>query len=337
MILVTGGTGLVGANLLFQLTQTEEKVNAIYRNEKKREHVLSFFQSLSDNGSTLFDKIQWHKADINDVPALEKAFKDVDYVYHAAGFISFSPNDFDKLCKINIEGTANIVNLCVAYNIKKLCHVSSIAALSHSYGKVTDESSTWNPEAKNNDYAISKHGGEMEVWRGSQEGLSVVVINPSVILGNGFWISGSGRMVKKIAEGIAYYPTGGTGFVAVWDVVNAMILLMNSEVENERFILNGFNATYSDISKTIAKQINSKVPTKKIGFSLLNILAKIDGLLSFLRLKKRQLSTETAVSLSRISEYDGSKITSTIDFSYTDKETALKKVCEYWISHKTAK
>ena len=245
MILVTGGTGLIGSSLLFYLTQNKEhKVRAIYRNADTLQRVKQLFNSLSNNGEAQFAAIDWVVADLNDIPALEKAFRDVTFVFHCAGLISFKPNDFDKLIEVNVQGTANIVNLCIDFGVKKLCYVSSVATLSATPNKLITEESDWNNEENNTDYAISKHGGEMEVWRGSQEGLKVVVVNPSVVLGSGFYDSGSGLLFKKIAEGLSYYPSGGTGFVAVTDVVRAMILLQFSEIENRRFILNTANLSY---------------------------------------------------------------------------------------------
>ena len=179
MILVTGGTGLVGAHLLLHLLENgEEKIRAIYRKSKQIEKTKSLFELYKK--SDLFSKIGWIQADILDVPSLENAFEEVDYVYHCAGLISFNPDDENQLRKVNIEGTANIVNFCIDKKVTKLCHVSSIAALGNLTQNQTiiTEETEWNPEVLHSDYAISKYGAEMEVWRGQQEGLQVVIVNP---------------------------------------------------------------------------------------------------------------------------------------------------------------
>ncbi|GIJ96117.1 NAD-dependent epimerase/dehydratase family protein [Capnocytophaga stomatis] len=329
MILVTGGTGLIGSHLLFYLTQKEDrKVRAIYRSEGSLEKIKKIFQKLSHTGEKQFSQIEWVKADINDIPRLETAFRDVSYVFHAAGFISFQPGDFEKLIKINVEGTANIVNLCIDFQVKKLCHVSSVSALSSAVGKITNELSDWNPEDNNHDYAISKHGAEMEVWRGSQEGLKVVVVNPSVVLGAHFWNSGSGLFFKKVADGLSFYPAGGTGFVDVEDVAKAMIALQFSDVENQRFVLNGLNQTYEYILKNIANYLQVKSPQRKISHKTLRLLARLDGFLSFFRIKKRTLTSRSADSLGRMINYDGNKITQFIDFQYKDIDNSLKEICQ---------
>ncbi|MFK8266484.1 NAD-dependent epimerase/dehydratase family protein [Capnocytophaga cynodegmi] len=329
MILVTGGTGLIGSHLLFYLTQKEDrKIRAIYRSASSLEKIKNIFKKLSHTGEKQFSQIEWVKADINDIPSLETVFRDVSYVFHAAGFISFQPNDFEKLIKINVEGTANIVNLCIDFKVKKLCHVSSVSALSSVVGKITNESSDWNPEDNNHDYAISKHGAEMEVWRGSQEGLKVVIVNPSVVLGAYFWNSGSGLLFEKVAKGLTFYPSGGTGFVDVEDVAKAMIALQFSEVENQRFVLNSSNQTYEYILKKIANYLAVKSPQRKISHRTLRLLAYLDVFLSFLRLKKRTLTPRSADSLGRIITYDGSKISEFIDFQYKSIDDSLKEICE---------
>ena len=183
MVLITGATGLVGSHLALHLLENNERIRAIYRTKTSIEKTKSLFKLYGKE--SLFEQIEWIEADINDIPSLEIAFKGVEYVYHCAALISFDPKDEKKLRKINIEGTANIVNFCLAFNVKKLCHVSSIAALGDlmEHETLITEETIWNPEKHHSDYAISKYGAEMEIWRGLQEGLPVVIINPGVILG----------------------------------------------------------------------------------------------------------------------------------------------------------
>ena len=177
MILVTGGTGLVGAHLLYRLVSDNKKVKAIYRNERKIANTKRVFSSYTEDYNTLFNAIEWIQADLLDVPALSEAFIGVTKVYHSAAFVSFEPDKYQLLRKTNIEGTANIVNLCISNNIEKLCYVSSIATLSSTINtEFISEETEWNPEDDNSVYAITKYGAEMEVWRGTQEGLDAVMV-----------------------------------------------------------------------------------------------------------------------------------------------------------------
>lgn len=317
MILVTGGTGQIGSRLLLNLTKNKAyKVRAIYRNTQSLEKIRQLFVKHSDSGAAQFDTIEWIQADLSNIPALEKAFEGVTFVFHCAGLISFQPQDFDKLIEVNVQGTANIVNLSIDFGVKKLCYVSSVATLSTLPHTPIDEENDWNNEDNNTDYAISKHGAEMEVWRGSQEGLPVVIVNPSVVLGGDFTDRGSGLLYKKVADGLRYYPAGATGFVGVDDVVRAMVQLQFSEVAGERFVLNAENLTYKAVLERIANQLGVKAPTKRVPHQMLRFLARLDGVLSFLHLKERTLTLASADALGTITTYNGEKIKKYIDFNY---------------------
>ena len=184
MILVTGGTGLIGSHLLFKLANENESVKAIYRRKHTIDRVKHVFSYYSEDYNTIFEQIVWVEADLNDIPALQIAFQGITHVYHCAAFVSFEPNKYHQLRKINIEGTANIVNLSIANSIKKICYVSSIAAIGHHAdpNQLISETTEWNPEDDNSVYAITKYGAEMEVWRGTQEGVPAVIVNPGIVL-----------------------------------------------------------------------------------------------------------------------------------------------------------
>lgn len=327
MILVTGGTGLVGAHLLAHLVKNEQHIKAIYRNSEKLEAVKNVF-SYYFNNTTAFDKIEWLQADVTNVPSLETAFANVTHVYHCAALISFDPKDFDQLRKVNIEGTANIVNLCIAFGVKKLCFVSSIAAIGENEDvsiPITEETH-WNPEIDNSVYAISKYGAEMEVWRGSQEGLEVVIVNPAIILGAGFWRFGSGSLFRKIDKGLPYYTKGILSYVDVIDVVAVMIQLMKSDITNERFIVVAENWTLQKFSSTVAKSLNVKPPQKEASAFLLGIAWRMDWLRQFLRGKRRRLTKQTAKSIQSQSFYDNSKVGEMLNFSFTPLEKTIARV-----------
>ncbi|MBC8755523.1 NAD-dependent epimerase/dehydratase family protein [Kordia sp. YSTF-M3] len=328
MILVTGGTGLVGAHLLAYLAKNEQHIKAIYRTPDKLEAVKKVFSYYFDDAIPFFDKIEWFKADVTDVPSLELVFPNVTHVYHVAAFISFDPKDFDVLRKINIEGTANIVNLCIGYGVKKLCFVSSIAAVGENEDPtipITEETH-WNPEADNNVYAISKYGSEMEVWRGSQEGLEVVIVNPAIILGAGFWRSGSGSLFRAIKKGLKYYTKGILSYVDIKDVVSVMIQLMNSDIKSERFILVGENWTLEKFTKVTAKALQVKPPEKEAGSFLLGFAWRMDWWRQFFTGKRRKLTKQTAQSIQSQAFFDSSKIQNTLNFTFTPVEESIERV-----------
>lgn len=258
MILVTGGTGLVGAHLLYHLIKNDEKIRAIYRSEEKIKAVEKVFYYYTDDTS-LITKIDWFKADITEVPAMIPAFKNIEKVYHCAAFISFNPKDYREMRKVNIHGTAIIVNLAIDAKVKKMCFVGSIASVGDALnGQLITEENEWNKEEDNSGYSITKFGAEMEVWRASQEGVEVVIVNPGVILGSGFWFAGSGKLFSQVYNGFKYFTEGITGFIGVKDVVKTMMFLMDSNIKNERFILVSENKTYKEVFFLIADAFGKK-------------------------------------------------------------------------------
>lgn len=332
MILVTGGTGLVGSHLLLRLVTSGRRPRATYRDENKIALTQKVFAYYRDDYQTLFEKIEWVQCDILDIPALEKTFKGVSKVYHAAAFISFEPKDYQKLLKINIEGTANIVNLCIANQIEKLCYVSSIAAIGDSVGDIpVTESNEWN-SVSTSGYAVSKYAAEMEVWRGSQEGIPVVIVNPGVILGPGFWKSGSGLFFYAAWKESKYYLPNGTGFVSVNDVVGAMMRLMASQIQNERFILVNENWTYQHLSQVLANGLQKKAPQKELDKWMLDVLWRIDWLKSNVTGSRRKLSKSAAKMLGKHQIYDNSKIKELApDFKYEDLSKAILNHCSFFL------
>ncbi|MFT5737507.1 MAG: dihydroflavonol-4-reductase [Maribacter sp.] len=332
MILVTGGTGLVGSHLLLKLALTNTEVRAIYRTESKLDDVKKIFSYYTPNPQTIFDKIEWIKADILDIPALEIAIEGIDYVYHAAALISFDPNDFDRLKKVNIEGTANIVNLCLAHQVRKLCYVSTIGTIGRSLpNKEATEDSEWTDQ-NTNIYARTKYAAEMEVWRGSQEKLEVVIVNPGVIVGPGFWGTGSGKLFKTANKEYNYYPPGGTGFITVSDVVNAMIGLMTSNIVGERFILVSKNLSFKDILTRIALAINKKPPTKVLQLWQLKVGRYLDILLHLLTGNGRRITKNTIYSLQNTEVYNSDKIKNMLNFKFQVLDEAIKLSADCFIS-----
>ena len=327
MILVTGGTGLVGAHLLLHLAESGQKVRALYRAKESIGKTQSLFVHY---GKIQFiDAIEWVKGDILDIPSLEEAFNGIDYVYHCAAHISFKPEEEDLLRKVNIEGTANMVNCALDFGVKKFCHVSSVAALgdSRENSPVTEETE-WNPEKKHNDYAISKYGAEMEVWRAWQEGLSIVIVNPGIIFGNGFWNNGSGKIFKAIKRGQYFYTEGVCGVVAVDDVVNFMITIMKSTYDGERFTLVAQNLTYKEILDSIAEGIGRKKPSIYASALLTAFAWRVDWLLSKILMRKRMLTRGMARSSHNTEIYDNSKSLTVPDFRYQEAIPYLKRLAE---------
>lgn len=315
MVLVTGGAGLLGKELITQLLNAGKQVRATYNKTK-----LADF----DN-----DNLKQFQCDILDVVGLEEAMMDVDQVYHCAAMVSFNPRLKQQMFKINIEGTANVVNAALDAGIKKMVYVSSVAAL----GRIREagpinETMNWTEETSNSAYGQSKYLAEMQVWRGIGEGLDVVMVNPVIILGAGDWNGGSSQIFKTAYEEFPWYSNGSTGFVDVRDVVKAMIELMNSNISAERFILSAENRTYADVFKLIAKAFGKKPPHKKVTPLLAKIVWRLEAVKSFFTGKDPLLTKETSATAMTKANFDNSKLKKFLPgFEYRKIEDTIADTC----------
>ena len=329
MILVTGGTGLVGSHLLYHLLLENDSVRAIHQKNSDLNAVKKVFQHYRPDIDAQFNKIRWVEADLNDVPDLETAFEDVHQVYHCAALVSFLSRDYKKMRKINIEGTTNIVNLCISNQVEKLCFVSSVAAIENAApGVLMDESDNWNIATDKSGYAITKYGAEMEVWRASQEGIPVIIVNPGVIIGSGFWHKGSGRMFSRVNDGLKFYTTGITGFVGVQDVVKVMHRLMKSSLINQRFILVSENLSYKQVLNSIADALKKDKPRIRINKLMSECIWRFEFLRSKLTLSAPLLTRRTARSSLANHPYTADKIKKELDFDFETVDSCIQKTAK---------
>lgn len=338
MILVSGATGLVGSHLLVQLLDLDQPIRAMYRQEEKVNYTKKLLFSCYPNlTSTQWNRIEWVEAHLENVPQLSDVFLGVHQVYHCAGYISYNSSDseYKKLRKINIEGTSNMVNLALSNSVKKFCYVSSIATLgSELKQKEVDEESPRNHESKFDNYSITKFGGEMEVWRASQEGLNVVIVNPGIIIGAGFWKSGSGLLFSKVSKGLRYYIPLITGFVDVRDVAKAMILLMNSPIKQERFILVAESVSFKEVLQQIANEIGCPPPKKRLQPWMVKI-GWIFQMLGRILFGTNQEITKLSIKAAfNTTIYTSAKIEKALDFKFNSIQETIDRVGKTYTKNK---
>lgn len=318
----------MGSHLLYSLVNSGKPVRALKRdtsNLSEVQHVFSFYSANSDE---LFSKIEWYDADILIPESMDEAFIGVDYVYHCAAMVSFDPKDKALLIRNNLNGTANIVDACLRFKIKKLVHVSSTAAL----GKASDneevsEKRVWAPETQNTGYSISKFKSEMEVWRGVEEGLNAVIVNPSVIFGPGFWSKGSSSMFKRIKGGLRFYTTGGTGFVGVRDVVDSMIMLMESDISGERFIINSENLSYQKVFSMIAEALRVRAPNIEATPFLGGLAWRLDHFKSWFGFP-RAITKEAIAAGRNTSSFSNKKIIEKTNIVFDSIENVIRETAK---------
>ena len=334
MIFVTGGTGLVGTHLLYELTLAGKKVKALKRKTSDLQQVLKTFSYYSNQPQKLFDKIEWVDGDILDYFSLEKILSGVSEIYHCAAIVSFQSKERAKMIANNVEGTANLVNAALENGVKKICHVSSIAALGRlQNGELVTEETNWVPSKKISGYSESKFFSETEIWRAMEEGIDAVIVNPSIIFGPANWETGSAKMFKTIYDGLQFYTRGITGFVDVKDVVRAMILLTDetnfTSCKNQRFILNSENLSYKDVFSHIADALEKPKPKFYSGNILLGIVWRIATFWGWLTRQPSMITREAVANSNDINNFDGSKITRMFNFNYLPISKSIRQTAGY--------
>lgn len=312
MILVTGGSGLVGSFLIQHLIDSGRQVRAIFNKTplpQKNAHNLEQFS-----------------CNILDVVSLERAMEGVKEVYNCAGYVSFSPKHKAQLYKVNVEGTANVVNAALGAGVRKMVHISSVAALGRIREDVAiNEKMQWTEETSNSIYGHSKFLGEMEVWRGIAEGLDAAIINPSIIVGPANWNESSTKIFKTVYDGLDWYTRGSTGYVDVRDVVDTMEILMNSEVSAEKFIISGHNVGYHDTLNLIADAFGKKRPSKELSPLLAKIYWRFEALKGFFTGNDPLITEETTRTAMAKVNFDNSKFLNSFPrFSYRPFEETIK-------------
>jgi len=294
--LVTGATGLVGSNLCRYLIRKGETVYALHRKSSR-------FDLLND----VYAQINWIEGDLQDISSLYDICQKTDFVYHVAAKVSYQKNEHNLMYACNVKGTQTVVN----------------AALAGPAKNIIDEQNE--PESWNSKYGHSKYLGELEVWRAQAEGMPTVIVNPSVIIGGGYWSENSGKLFTQMHQGFPYYSKGATGFVDVRDVVKIMHQLMHSTIEEERFLVSAENRSYKNLFEAIAQELNVKAPNKSPNKHVLKLALFADWWKSKLTNQPRFLTRELIETANITSKYGNNKLTGLINYNYIPLRKAPTK------------
>jgi dihydroflavonol-4-reductase len=332
-ILVTGGTGLVGAHLLLRLIKQGKSVRAIYRNEAslaKAKQIFNYYQQ-----SSIFEQIEWFKANILDIKDIEEAIFGCKTVFHCAAMISFHPKDAKQMYEINVRGTKNLVDVCLENKeVNSFVHVSSTAAVGRNAYDITTEEHIWDKNDASN-YSISKKQAEIEVWRGAEEGLNVIIVNPCIIIGPGNWDEGSSKLFQKIHRGLSYFTPGANAFVDVNDVVECMIELEEKKIYNERFLLIGENLSYKNFFDLLAQNLNVRAPQKLAKKWQAIAMSYFESLRTFLTGSYPIITKETVKSSYQKTTYSNDKIIKKIGFKFTPISQSIAQTAKIFLQHQS--
>lgn len=334
MILVTGGTGLLGSHLLYDLLKKNYEVRVLVKHDSDKSLIKKTFSYYTTDSDLLFNELTWIEGDVTNLPSLEDATEGIKEIYHCAAIVSFDPSDEKKMLKVNIEGTANVVNIALEKNIR-LCHVSSIAALSLNEGKsVVTENTFWKNSPNNTSYSISKYGAEREVWRGMEEGLNAVIVNPSIIIGPGNWHRGSSVMFSVSYKGLKFYTSGSCNFVDVRDVTKCMITLMEKGIKNERFIISSEDYLFKDFFDLVHDKFSRKKPTYLARRPLTEIGWRLEKFRAALLDRPPVITRETARSSHQRIFVSNEKIKKATGIEFKPIEKSVTEICAFFLKDK---
>lgn len=333
MILLTGATGLLGMHVLFDLCKKGLHVRAMYRSEERKDRVKQIFEFYDlENAAQLFQSINWYQGDIEELVCLEDAFLNVDQVIHCAAKVSFRNDDFRELLRINRYGTANMVNLALKHKVKWFCHVSSTAAIGKVPGRVNldaTEDAKWLQDVPVSGYAMSKYLAEKEVWRGIEEGLPAVMVNPSVIFGPGDWTESSLTIFRAVQRGLKFYAPGANAFVDVRDVSKRILFLRERNIIGERFLVVGENVAFRRMTAIIAKRLGKKEPTIPVKSWQMGIAWRLAAMYSFITRKPTALTKEATETAFSHTSYSTAKMDAIFGEPYISLEQSVGNVVDF--------
>jgi nucleoside-diphosphate-sugar epimerase len=326
---ITGGTGIVGVHLLLERTAAGERVRALHRRHSDRSIVARVFRHYRADADALLARIEWVEGDLEDVLSLEDALAGVERVYHAAALVSFDPRDSRRLVRVNTEGTANLVNAALACGVRRLCHVSSTAAIGHApAGMLRHEDLPWEPDRYSSPYALTKHAAELEVARGIAEGLDAVIVNPCIVIGPGAPGRSSMAMVERLRRGTRFFPPGSNAVVDARDVAACCVALMEKGATGERYLLVGENVSYRRLFTVFAEAFGNKPPMHRLPPLVLGIAWRMEWLRSLLG-GRPIITRHTARSVIEVRAYANTKVSAALGFTFRPLEEMVANTAAF--------
>lgn len=256
--LLTGASGLLGANLAHRLCSRGGRPRLLLRTRSDRRGL---------HGLAYEDV----PGDILDPASLVTALRGVDEVYHVAGLVRLDPASSEQLRRVNVEGTRNVLAAARAAGVRRVVHVSSIAAVGHGpLAEPATEETAYNFEGTNPYHQSKREAEQLALAAAAEGGLEVVVANPTFLVGAYDVRPTSGELLLRVASGwLVGYPSGGNNFACAADVAAGLILLMERGRSGERYILGGENLTYREFLTQCAEEAGVSPPSLPLPRGLL--------------------------------------------------------------------
>jgi dihydroflavonol-4-reductase len=246
-ILVTGATGFVGSVLVPRLIEK-------YGADSLAAYVLPgdrIPSSWKDRG------VEVVRGEITERERLVQAVRGRSHVIHLAGFISYWRRDFDRLMRVNFEGTRAVVSACLRADVSRLVHISSVGAVGiKKRGELIEETTAFNwPPIFH--YMTSKYLGQLAVEQAVRtNGLSGVIFNLASVMGPGDSLlqTPHNQLYERVYKGLMVGSfSGGLGVVDVRDVAALIIKSLDPRAARGNYLLVGDNILYKDVLRLIGK------------------------------------------------------------------------------------
>ncbi len=319
LTLVTGATGLLGSEIVKLLIERGKAVRILRRETSKLDLL-----------GPAADRVDHAIGDVNDRIAVEEAMRGVRYVYHVAARIGYGTRrEEEEIMRVNVRGTAVVVNAALHEGVRRFTQTSSVAALgkpANPEGLIT-EKAEWVESSVNSVYGRSKRMAELEVYRGIAEGLDAVLVNPSLIFGTGREGENTREVVDRVRYGkLPGIPKGGNMVVDAVDAAEGHLKAMETGRTGEKYILGSENLTWRDIIETIADAFNVQAPTRLIppapalvAAGVIELAGQVFGF--------RPLITRSNIRQSaRVYRYDNSKSKTDLGCTYRSFRQTMERI-----------
>lgn len=324
----------MGSHVVLELLKSGRPVVACRQPSSDISKIKRLFEFY--NEAALFEKIRWAEVDVRDILSIEEALQGIENVYHCAGFVSFESKDRETMFSVNEGGTRNVVNACLHMNIKALCHVSSVAVINNSdHAGILTEKTFWKRSGRESHYAVSKYNAEREVWRGMEEGLNAVIVNPAVILSPVFWTQSSARIFDTCYNGNLFYTNGIASYVSAQDVAVIMIRLVDEGHFSQRYILSEGSYSFKTILGEVQTNFKKRPPAIRVSRTVLKLGWIYESLLSRLLRRPPRLTRAIVNSLFNKNRFSNEKVKTTLDFDFKPSFEVIRSICSFYVFEKT--
>jgi dihydroflavonol-4-reductase len=286
-VLITGGTGFIGAQLCAVCVARGDQVRVLRRAGSS----LAALAGLP---------LEFVVGDLLDPSAVAQAVDGCDLVFHVGAISSYWRARREQIYRVNVEGTRIVMEACLRAGVPRVVYTSSAAAVGIAPHGAADETTTFDRLSATCAYADSKRRAEMVVHEMVARGLSAVIVNPVVVIGAGDHYLNAGSLVIAYSKGrIPAVPPGGICVADVDAVTHGHLAAAARGRAGERYILGGENLSYLQVAATIAAAAGARRPHLVVPAGMLALIAPLIDMYNRVSRKPPQLSGEQ-LRLSRV-------------------------------------